>query len=99
MAEGTSSFARGTIPFAALYLGLYFPYRTERMTFKERGLQAVGAATAATLAELPFDASKLQMTKSRTMALTVSLLRIPLASMLLLAYDQFSPSNKNRRSH
>lgn len=68
------------------------------MTFGERGLQAAAAATAATLAELPFDASKLQMSQSRGMALTISLLRIPLASMLLLAYDQFSPSSQHLKS-
>jgi hypothetical protein len=95
---GQSSFAKGTIPFMAVYLGVWSHWknRTEadgseaRRTGASRFRLALGATAAATVAELPFDLSKHNISGGLRSALMVSLLRVPLGSLLLLAYDEIA---------
>ena len=87
--EPRSHFAYSTIPFMCVYTGTYFWWRKPQAKFSEKLAWAAVATTTATIAELPFDHTKIAVNAgSVRLAVITSGLRIPLASLLLVAYDQ-----------
>jgi hypothetical protein len=95
---GQSHFAKSTIPFMAVYLGVWSTFKNTtatdgseaRRTLRGRFTLALGATAAATVAELPFDLSKHNISGGLRQAMTLSLLRVPLGACLLLAYDEIA---------
>mmetsp|Transcript_33425 Transcript_33425/g.77116 ORF Transcript_33425/g.77116 Transcript_33425/m.77116 type:complete len:188 (+) Transcript_33425:130-693(+) len=90
---GESHFARGTIPFMTVYLGVWFTFknarcsdgREERRTLGARFCLALGATAAASVAELPLDISKHNISGGLRSAALLGALRVPLGALLLLA--------------
>lgn len=96
---GQSHFARGTIPFMAVYLGVWSAHKNaqtedgfgeERRPLGSRFRLALGVTALATLAELPFDLSKHNISGGLRSAAMVSTLRVPLGALLLLCYDEIA---------
>lgn len=82
-----TSFALSSIPFTTCYLGLFFGWRRREASFSEKLGVATVATGIASLAEFPFDYSKHIMAGSRSKALVFSSLRVPISTLLLLAFD------------
>ncbi|GBG29237.1 Hypothetical Protein FCC1311_054592 [Hondaea fermentalgiana] len=98
--RGTSSFAASTVPFMAVYLGIFFTaVPSERPAeFSTKARTAVAAATAAAVVEFPLDKAKHAIAGgNRGMALATSAARIPLSAFLLLAYDHMLRAAQQRR--
>ncbi|ORY30661.1 hypothetical protein BCR33DRAFT_724200 [Rhizoclosmatium globosum] len=87
-----TTFAMSTIPFATCYLGIYFVNR-DAESVPSRVKWAVVSSVVGVAVELPFDAAKWGMFRNAsrvtTSAVMTTVLRVPLAVGLLLAYDQF----------
>ena len=100
VAPGTSHFAFSTIPFMTAYLGIYLlqPQKErQQKPFKDKLGWALASTTVAAAVEFPFDRAKHNMAGSfRTAALT-NALRIPLGSLMLIAYDQMLSAGNDRR--
>ena len=94
--KGKSHFAFSTVPYMSIYLGTYFTLRNERGTFLEKFALANVSAGLGAVAELPFDQAKLNISGSTRMAIVTSALRIPLAALLLVSYDQILVGKKIR---
>lgn len=99
---GQSHFARGTIPFMAVYLGVWAAHKNARTELGEarrplgaRFRLALGATALATLAELPFDLSKHNIAGGLRSAAMVSTLRVPLGALLLLCYDEIASRERS----
>lgn len=82
-----SSFAVSSIPFTTCYLGLFFGWHKREASFSEKLGVATVATGLASLAEFPFDYSKHLMAGSRSKAMMFSSLRVPISTLLLLAFD------------
>ena len=81
-----SSFAWSSVPFTAVYLGAYFAHR-DPDSASSRITWALASASAASAAELPFDHAKRAMWGSGGRAAVMAAARVPLAALLLVAYD------------
>ena len=86
--KGKSHFAFSSIPYMSVYLGTYFIIRDEKWTFLEKFGFANVAAGLGAVAELPFDQAKVAISGSTRMAVITTGMRIPLAALLLVSYDQ-----------
>ena len=86
VAASTGSFAFSSIPYTAVYLGLYFSCRDPDSATSRAGW-AITATTAATAAELPFDKAKLAIAGSGGRAAAMAAARVPLGALLLFAFD------------
>ncbi|KAG8462948.1 hypothetical protein KFE25_001721 [Diacronema lutheri] len=99
---GQSHFAKGTIPFMAVYLGVWSAHKNapgeERRPLGARFRLALGSTALATLAELPFDLSKHNISGGLRSAAMVSVLRVPLGALLLLCYDEIASGSAGRAS-
>ena len=85
--KNVNHFAFSSIPFTALYLGVFFSLR-DHTSLKSQIFCACGSMTLGTLAEIPFDSAKKSMVAAgnvRLLLLTAGL-RIPLGSFLLVVY-------------
>jgi len=101
VAPGTSHFAFSTIPFMTAYLGIYFlqpQSERQQQAFKTKFGWALGATTVAAAVEFPFDKAKHSMAGSLRYAALANVLRIPLGSLMLIAYDQILSSGNSRRA-
>ncbi len=101
VAPGTSHFAFSTIPFMTAYLGLYLlqPQNERRQKpFKEKLAWALASTTVAAAVEFPFDKAKHSMAGGMRAAALANGLRIPLGSLLLIAYDQILSAGNDRRA-
>ena len=94
--KGKSHFAFSTIPYMSIYLGTYFTLRDERGSFLENFALANVSAGLGAAAEIPFDQAKLNISGSTRMAIVTTALRIPLAALLLVSYDQILVGKKIR---
>eukprot|EP00808_Paulinella_micropora_P011737 g48490.t1 len=83
-----SHFAYSTIPFMSCYLGLYYWQRPKHGAFAEKVGWAAASTVLASAAELPLDHAKHNIAGNAKMAAFTSVMRVPLATMLLLAYDE-----------
>ena len=69
------------------YLGLYFSQRPRDGPLTHKAGWAACSTVAASIVELPFDKAKTSITQGWRMAAFTSVMRVPLSSMLLVAYD------------
>ena len=86
--KGNNHFAFSTIPYMTFYLGTYFALRKRSDTFSTKFAYATGASLGAAVVEFPFDKAKLSIAQTKNMALLTTGMRIPLAALLLVSYDQ-----------
>jgi hypothetical protein len=100
VAPGTSHFAFSTIPFMTAYLGIYLlqPHDERRQKpFKGKLAWSLAATTVAAAVEFPFDKAKHNMVGGFRAAALANALRIPLGSLMLIAYDQILSAGNHRR--
>ena len=95
--QGKPVFAVSSIPFAALYFGLYFRPGGDEAPFGERIARAFGATAAALAAELPFDQAKISLAGGLRPAALFSLLRLPFSAFLLVAFETATAPAKTGR--
>lgn len=97
---GQSHFAYSTIPYMGVYLGIWHagkPWLREG-SFRDRvGLAALATASASAV-ELPLDRAKVTAAGGLRAAGITALLRVPLGSLLLIAYDTIATGLERRRS-
>ena len=100
VAPGTSHFAFSTIPFMTAYLGIYLlqPHNERReKPFKDKLAWSLASTTVAAAAEFPFDRAKHNMAGGLRAAALTNAIRIPLGSLMLIAYDQILSAGNDRR--
>ena len=101
VAPGTSHFALSTIPFMTAYLGLYMlqPQSERRQKpLKSKLGWALASTTVAAAVEFPFDKAKHAMSGGLRSAALATALRVPLGSLMLIAYDQILSAGCDRRA-
>lgn len=76
-----------TVPYAALFFGLYFHFRDRNSTSSQCKWALVSASSAA-VAEVPFDKAKLAMMGNRKTMLMAGLLYVPFGALMLVMYDK-----------
>ena len=94
-------FAFSTIPFMTAYLGIYLlqPHNERReKPFKDKLAWSLASTTVAAAAEFPFDRAKHNMAGGFRAAALTNALRIPLGSLMLIAYDQILSAGNDRRA-
>jgi len=97
VAKGTSSFALSSIPFTAVYLGVYFSARDPDSAASRAGW-ALAATAGAAAAELPFDHAKLAIAGSGGRAAAMAAARVPLGALLLFAFDGLVSGQPRKQS-
>jgi len=75
-----------TVPYAGVFFGLYFSCREEQLSSQVPW--AIGSASLACLAEVPFDKAKHVMMGSRKTMLMMNGLFIPFGALILVMYDK-----------
>ena len=86
LGAGRSSFAWSSVPFSAVYLGMYFSCRDADSVTSRVGWSLASAAVASTV-ELPFDHTKRAIAGSGGRAAAMAAARVPLGALLLFAFD------------
>jgi hypothetical protein len=89
VAPGTSHFAFSTIPFMTAYLGIYMlqpQVERQQKPFKNKLAWAFASTSVAAAVEFPFDKAKHSMAGSLRAAALANAFRIPLGSLMLIAY-------------
>lgn len=71
---------------SGVFFGLYFSFREERLSSQVPW--AIGSASLACLAEVPFDKAKHVMMGSRKTMLMMNGLFIPFGALILVMYDK-----------
>jgi hypothetical protein len=101
VAPGASHFALSTIPFMTAYLGLYMLQpqgKRQQKSLQTKLCWALAATTVAAAAEFPLDKAKHAMSGGLRSAALAGALRIPLGSLMLIAYDQILSAGCDRRA-
>ena len=77
-----------TVPYAAVFFGLYFPCRDPE-SLRSQCFWAVASAAGAACAEAPFDRAKLAMMGgSRRTMVFANLMYVPFGALMLVMYDK-----------
>ena len=85
--KGKSTFAFSTIPFTSIYLGLYM-WQRDPSSLVSQCKWAIISTCIANVVEFPLDSSKLSISGGNMYrAITISALKIPMSSFLLVAFD------------
>jgi len=79
--------AGSTVPYAGMLFGLYFSMR-DPTDISSQTRWAACSASAAVLAEIPFDHAKRQMMGSTRVMVGAGLLYVPFATIMLVLYDK-----------